>query len=165
MNFIYKLNETYCFQKEIEDKIANKRQNLQEKSTSFPNPSGKKIIFVFDEAKCLSSEDQGNEFVKQSFFQILTDVIKAFSKSSFTILVDAGLLMKQVPESLNFNLTELEDTFYFYEPISLIPTFDINSKNATIMGLVQATVLKNVCRFGRPLWGGKFAVKISKKML
>lgn len=121
---------------------------------SFPTLGGKKIIFVFDEAKCLSFESQANE----SFFTILTDVIRKFSKSSFTILIDAGLIMKQRTETLNFNLTESEDTFNFYEPISLIPTFDINSKHVTIMGLVQATVLKNVCRFGRPLWGGKLNI-------
>lgn len=150
------MNETYYFQKDIEAKIKAKRSLLKSNQDEYEEMpasiiDSKKIIFVFDEAMCLASSRE----TTYTLFNEMTKLIKKFRKSSFTLFIDASLLLAQESTSLcNYELTDNDEYMHGYQPIYMLPTFDINYKRCTIINIVQATVLKNVCRYGRPLWGG-----------
>ena len=90
-----------------------------------------------------------------SLFDILTDVIRKFEQSTFTFFTDASFLTKRMALIRNYNMKLPNDVFYNgFEPICLLPTLDIFCKKSNIINIIQATTLKNVCKFGRPLWGG-----------
>ena len=133
-------------------KLVDSKYNSSSDKINVTNYIGDKpLLFVFDEASHLLNErknGRSNFFILKSFLCELKQNIFVLFLDTFSQLSKFMPTISRDPSNRIFS-----GTLEMFEPIYLLPNWDIFGELYPIKSIHDSVQFENICKLGRPLWG------------
>ncbi|CAF0999921.1 unnamed protein product [Brachionus calyciflorus] len=131
----------------INEKLLQSNENMSLSEYSGTKP----LIFIFDEASIMLSDS----------YYTMRSVLTDLKTNIFVLFLDTfsnlSLFMPATYRDPSQRISRQEKKVF--EPIYLLPNWDVFKNESRIKNIYDTILFKNICSFGRVLWGSWFYTK------
>lgn len=143
----------------VKDLVKSKLNKYSEKKEIATYKGSCPLIFVFDEASSLLKIQSKNK--ETNNFHIMRKLLSKLKKNIFVLFLDtfSSLSMFMPPTTLDVSARIAHQQMEVFEPIYLLPNWDIYLDETRIKTINDTVKFENLCMYGRALWGSWLEAK------